>query len=102
VVSISTAVKRGVAKANRKVPAAVFVTSAHPTATDVTVIKQGVCVSLRNWGLIPRTGQANCGVYVSRNGGQVVAPRESTLSGGTIEELIQSTVMAVALGVYDV
>lgn len=114
VTSIAVAVRRGVAKAMRNAPAGVFVTSSgeHGTAgrTDVAFITQGVCVSLRKWVVNGSTGQASCKAYHTTAHTSPTDPPAQrpaahgghTLSGGTIEELIQSTVMAVALGVYDV
>jgi hypothetical protein len=112
VTSISKAVKRGVAKAERKAPGHINVLasgafSGEPTEV-IVVTRRGVSVSLRNWVVNTSTGEASCKAYhtfATPNDplGQLGPNRrESTLRGGTIEELIQSTVMAVALGVYDV
>jgi predicted TIM-barrel enzyme len=98
VTSIVSAVKRGVRKARLKTPVGLSVVNSSVHHAAAIVLGGGRYVRVHNFVVTTRTNQANAQVYVKRAG------KDATyrISGGTIEELIQSTVMAVALGVYDV
>lgn len=102
-VSITVGVRRGAEKAKCKAPRGIHVSipNSFQQRTDVAIVKGGVAVSLRNWVVNGRTGEASCGSYLTHKWGAGGGPRESTLRGGSIEEIIWSVVMAVAMGAYD-
>lgn len=98
--SITKAVQKGVRKAAGRAPRGVSINVATHTrpSTRVSLARQGCAILLCNWVVNARTGEAKCMVCVSVMGRAI---KESTLSGGTIEEVIQAAAVGLAMGAYD-